>query len=242
MTIIIGYISQTENDNSSLFLTSDGRVQWHELNHIQEDYPKIKSHKNLLISFNGDVGYYQDVINTIKKSNTICNISSLENYLNNNFPYNQYIERNPNRSHSRYSNIIVMDIKNRELAFHYGGDVWNSTLFHGTFNFKKLPPNNIYHFGSVISFMNQMAFNGPISYKEEEKVINNSSISSQKQICNEIIEWAQGIDNLGIGRVEKFYFKDEDGNVSNNIKLNLMLILMKFFRQLNPLILFRRKV
>lgn len=67
MTAILGYIS---DDDKSLFLASDGLVIWHS-NHgdkPQYDYKKINKFRNFLISFHGEVSFYETFLNYLKKN------------------------------------------------------------------------------------------------------------------------------------------------------------------------------
>lgn len=211
MTAILGFIAEEHNE-ISMFLVSDGLVIWHpkEGNDVaQNEFEKIFRFNNFLISFNGEVSFYQTFLDTLKTLNkSISNISELQDEINKSFPFGKFGNQLGN-SKAKYSNIIILDISNRTLAHHFAGNVSSNSGCFLPFDFQYLEPNKLYHFGSKVSFMNKATGQNEAFAIECNNLIKQTvdkQIEYFKLFLKEINEAYEGIGDL-----HSYYFTDKNG-------------------------------
>ena len=212
MTAILGYIGdESEAFEISMFLASDGLVIWHDKNgdKPQTDYKKIYRFKNFLISFNGEVAFYEDFLqcaNQITKE--ISNIQDFQNEINQIFPFDKYGDNLGRFSKARYSNIILLDINNKTLAHHFAGCVSRSCCFFYPFNFQILDRKHLYHFGSKVSFMNEISKDKDAFFIEKQDLIKQTA-SDQIEAWKTCFEMTNQMFN-GVGELNSYFFLDQN--------------------------------
>lgn len=215
MTAILGYIADDNNEsNIRTFFASDGRVIWYTASGdmIQDDYKKIKRFGNFLISFNGEVSFFEEFIRILNSIDSeTSSIQSLQNAINCKYDYDQYLSRMHGQSKSYHSNIIVYDLSNRILTHHYAGNVSFDRCLNISFNFKILANNKIYHFGSFTSFINK-AMGSEDAYCVERDDLLGSTIDEQRNL---IIAKFRSLDASvsGVGDLHSFYIANGEYDV-----------------------------
>jgi hypothetical protein len=214
MTAIFGYIADSNNENKiRTFLASDGRVKWHtpEGDLIQNDYKKIKRFRNLLISFNGEVSFFEEFIRILNLIDSeISSIQSLQDAINSIYDYDVYLSTINGHSQSRYSNIIVYDILNKKLAHHYAGNVCFNRGLNSSFNFRILENNKIYHFGSYTSFLNKTT-DSDEAYSIEGVELLGGTIDEQEKLINEKFILLDSTVS-GVGNLNSIYIVEMEKN------------------------------
>ena len=206
MTCILGYISDNPEDKTSMFLASDGRLDWYfPEERLQLGYPKIFRFNDFLLSFNGEVRLFEEVKKKLKHiGNEIDSIHELEDGINDGFNF-EYLRATP--SQSSHSNLIILDIKHRSLAHHYAGDLHARNSF--PFRFELLEKNTLYHFGSVMTFLNRMhRSNDP--YNTESLDFIKETLERQKESIIALIKESKRYG--GIGELHSYYILDKEEN------------------------------
>lgn len=214
MTAILGYISA---DSKSMFLASDGLVIWHtdQGDNPQNNYKKICKFQNFLISFNGEVEFFQTFLCFLKKINKdISSISELQNAINDVFPFDKFGNNYNGHSKAKYSNVIILDIENRVLAHHFAGCV-SGLNYYSPFDFQVLEKNNLYHFGSKVSFMNDASLgNTEDAFSTENHDFLKQTITEQIKAWEDILHTANQMYR-GVGQLNSYYI-----DFQNKIKHN----------------------
>lgn len=213
MTAILGYIAEDSNESDiRTFFASDGRVTWHteQGDKIQDDYKKIKRYGSFLISFNGEVSFYEEFIRILNSIDSeVSSIQSLQNAINLKYDYDVYLSSIKGQPKARYSNIIIYDLSNNKLAHHYAGNVCFNRNLNSSFNFKILENNKIYHFGSYTSFLNEYSNTDEAYFIEGFELIGGSIVEQEKLISDKFIMLESTVS--GVGDLHSIYIV-EKGN------------------------------
>jgi hypothetical protein len=212
MTAILGYITDDLRSNLlSMFLASDGLVVWHtqQGDVMQTDFKKIHRFRNFLISFNGEVQFYQEFLNSIQQitKETSC-IRELQDAINDIFPFDKFGSNTSGFSRARFSNIILLDIENRVLAHHFAGCVGDSNGFYFPFDFQILENNTLYHFGSKVSFMNEVGNKSDAFFIECCNCIQQT-ITKQIEVWETYLEDANYMFK-GVGQLYSYFAIDQN--------------------------------
>jgi len=220
MTAILGYIADDiESNPLSMFLASDGLVVWHneQGDTPQNDYKKVYRFKNFLISFNGEVQFYHEFLKSIKEiTSEISCIWELQEAVNNIFQFDKFGNNLGGYSKARYSNIIILDIENRILAHHYAGNV--SSDYDFPFNFKPLENNTLYHFGSIVSFINHVGNKNDAFFVESYDYLEQTltkQIDSWEVRFKEVNSMVKGIGSLNSYYILEKNNKEHSSNIDN---------------------------
>jgi hypothetical protein len=212
MTAILGYIADNSKESEiKFFLASDGLVVWHNQNgdSPQADYKKIYRFKNFLISFNGEVQFYKDFLECIHQITIeISSIPELQKEINIVFPFGKYGNKLIGFSKAKYSNIIILDIQNKILAHHFAGCVSHSYDFFYPFDFQILDKNKFYHFGSKVSFMNELQTKTEAFFIEERHLL-------KKTVSDQIKAWETCFATAsqtykGVGKLNSYFLLDRN--------------------------------
>lgn len=207
MTCILGYISDNPGDKTSMFLASDDRIERYLPPAVQLDYPKIFRFNDFLLSFNGEVALYEEVKKKVMSlEGDIDNIQDLQTGINEGFNFD-YFRVLP--SHSEFSNIIILDINNRILAHHFVGNLGTPAEVFFPFDFDILKRNTLYHFGSVLTFINKGS-DQKIRYKTEDVDCIKETLEEQIEFWESF--FIESNDRYGgIGKLHSYYLKGRHG-------------------------------
>lgn len=223
MTAILGYISSNLDTNPQVLLASDGLVIWHTStgNQLERNYQKINRFQQFLISFNGEVLFYEMFLESLRQiTDQKESIPELIDAINNIFPFGRFGNNLGGNSQSKYSNIIILDIRNRVLAHHYAGDVSSDRGFNQPFIFEVLTENTLYEFGSVVSFINY-ADNGNRAFFTDPNV--NLASPFEDLINNIRDHFAERDDTMtGVGNLNSFYIIENNGR-EHSVGINVIL-------------------
>lgn len=222
MTAILGYISSNLDKTPQVLLASDGLVIWHTPTGDQPDrnYQKINRFQQFLISFNGEVLFYQMFLESLRQiTEQKESILELVDAINKIFPFDRFGNNFGGNSRSIYSNIIILDINNKVLAHHYAGDVSSDRGFNQPFLFETLRENTLYEFGSVVSFMN-CADNGNRAFFTD---FNLNLASPFATLINNIKDHFTERNDMvtGVGNLNSFYIIENNGT-EHSVKINII--------------------
>lgn len=221
MTAILGYIADDNAvSNFKTFFASDGRVIWHTEygDVIQNDYRKIRRFGNFLVSFNGEVSFFEELVHIlISVDSEVSSIHALQNAINSKYDYDEYLRKMHGQSQSYYSNIIIYDLSNKILAHHYAGNVSFNRDLNTYFNFEILENNIIYHFGSYTTFLNKTAESTNAYSIEGTDELLGDSIEVQMKLINDKFSNLEEMVT-GVGDLNSFYIVEgKSDGIFNNI-------------------------